>query len=63
MSALANGTYFITSSGSGGDRFYLGFSSGATGEALVINTFTGSESHQVVVYICWQMMPILISLN
>jgi hypothetical protein len=62
MTTLANGTYFITSSGSGGGRFYLGFSSGVTGGALVINTFTGSESHQVV-YIYWRKMDILISLN
>lgn len=47
MTALANGTYFISSILGGGDRFYLGFSSGATREALVINSFTGLESHQV----------------
>ena len=47
MSALANGTYFISSTLGGGDRFYLGFGSGATREALTINTFTGLESHQV----------------
>ncbi|KAJ2913378.1 hypothetical protein MD484_g7040, partial [Candolleomyces efflorescens] len=46
MSALANGTYFISSILGGGERFYLGFGSGATREALTINTFTGLESHQ-----------------
>ncbi|KAJ2934474.1 hypothetical protein H1R20_g2635, partial [Candolleomyces eurysporus] len=51
MTALANGTYFISSIIGGGDRFYLGFSSGATREPLVINSFTGSESHQ------WDVEP------
>ncbi|RXW18161.1 hypothetical protein EST38_g7692 [Candolleomyces aberdarensis] len=46
MTALANGTYFISSTIGGSDRFYLGFSSGATRDPLVINSFTGSESQQ-----------------
>ncbi|KAJ2921219.1 hypothetical protein H1R20_g2640, partial [Candolleomyces eurysporus] len=46
MTALANGTYFISSSVGGGDRFYLGFGSGTAGERLVINSVTGSDSHQ-----------------
>ncbi|KAJ3518463.1 hypothetical protein NMY22_g13661 [Coprinellus aureogranulatus] len=51
MSALANGTYFISSIIGGGDRYFLGFSSGATGEALVLNPLTASESIQ------WDVQP------
>ena len=43
MAALVNGTYLIASTLSGGNRFYLGFSSGAPRENLV----NGLEDQQV----------------
>ncbi|KAJ3493708.1 hypothetical protein NMY22_g20171 [Coprinellus aureogranulatus] len=46
MSALSNGTYFISSTIGGSDSFYLAFKNGLTGEGLVIDTLIGSESQQ-----------------